>query len=719
MIERIMMRPGDEIMPENESGERHTVVGEGTIITTKSDLRKKLNYMIDVFAKDYFAVLVIDFSQDRVEVSRSSEPFVPLLSQTLSKSNTYRGFLDFYCSQYINDQDRTVLWTQLQVEEICRRLVDSGTYTVTAHHMYQGRTCPSEITIIDVSDAQDGSECILAARFLEDIVRQQTALKKQDDMVRTLVQDYNAIYHIDLDADTFIILQAHDVVNEDLYDYAYRSLPFQTAMRKFIEDMVREEDREIMLQISSCDYIKERLKRQEGYSYRFQVKPLRGMQYFEMRIIRARTDSVGHYAIMTSRNVDEAAQAELRAQREIEKANRELEAALSAARKANESKSDFIANVSHDMRTPLNAILGYDRLALESDSDEVRVDYLRKIGEAGNTLLTLINDTLDLQKIENGVTKLHLQPVNCQTITEGIMTAVQPMMDVKHIHFAFDNINSICTTIRADAVRVEEIFINLLSNAVKFTPANGEVLLLMECEKETKRELRLKLTVKDNGVGISPTFIPKIYEPFSQERTEKTVGIGGFGLGLSIVKRLIDLMHGRIEVQSELGKGTIFTVYLSFNKVKKRIAEAQTVSVDLTLLKGKTVLLCEDNEMNREIATAILEQSGMIVIPAANGEEGVNHFIESGSGMISAVLMDIRMPVMDGYAASRAIRVSNHPEARTIPIIALSADAYTDDVKKAQACGMNRHLSKPIDRKLLLQTLQVEIQSRQRQQNKR
>ena len=706
-------------MPENESGERHTVVGEGTIITTKSDLRKKLNYMIDVFAKDYFAVLVIDFSQDRVEVSRSSEPFVPLLSQTLSKSNTYRGFLDFYCSQYINDQDRTVLWTQLQVEEICRRLVDSGTYTVTAHHMYQGRTCPSEITIIDVSDAQDGSECILAARFLEDIVRQQTALKKQDDMVRTLVQDYNAIYHIDLDADTFIILQAHDVVNEDQYDYAYRSLPFQTAMRKFIEDMVREEDREIMLQISSCDYIKERLKRQEGYSYRFQVKPLRGMQYFEMRIIRARTDSVGHYAIMTSRNVDEAAQAELRAQREIEKANRELEAALSAARKANESKSDFIANVSHDMRTPLNAILGYDRLALESDSDEVRVDYLRKIGEAGNTLLTLINDTLDLQKIENGVTKLHLQPVNCQTITEGIMTAVQPMMDVKHIHFAFDNINSICTTIRADAVRVEEIFINLLSNAVKFTPANGEVLLLMECEKETKRELRLKLTVKDNGVGISPTFIPKIYEPFSQERTEKTVGIGGFGLGLSIVKRLIDLMHGRIEVQSELGKGTIFTVYLSFNKVKKRIAEAQTVSVDLTLLKGKTVLLCEDNEMNREIATAILEQSGMIVIPAANGEEGVSRFIESGSGMISAVLMDIRMPVMDGYAASRAIRVSNHPEARTIPIIALSADAYTDDVKKAQACGMNRHLSKPIDRKLLLQTLQVEIQSRQRQQNKR
>ena len=704
-------------MSGNEIGEKHTAVGEGTIITTKSDLRKKLNYMIDVFAKDYFVVLVIEFSQDRVEVSRSSEPVVPLLSQTLSKSNTYREFLDFYCSQYISDQDRTVLWTQLQAAEIRLRLVDSGTYTVTAHHMYQGRMCPSEITIIDVSDAQDGSECILAARFLEDIVRQQTALKKQDDMVRTLVQDYNAIYHIDLDADTFIILQAQDVVNEDLYDYAYRSLPFQTAMRKFIEDMVREEDREIMLKISSCDYIKDRLKRQEGYSYRFQVKPLRGMQYFEMRIIRARTDSAGHYAIMTVRNVDEAAKVELQAQREIEKVNRELGDALATARKANESKSDFIANVSHDMRTPLNAILGYDRLALEADSDEVRLDYLRKIGEAGSTLLTLINDTLDLQKIENGVTKLHLQPVNCQTITAGILTAVQPMMDAKQIHFAFDNINSICATIRADAVRVEEIFINLLSNAVKFTPVDGKILLLMECEKETKRELRLKLTVRDTGVGISPAFISKIYEPFTQERTETTVGIGGSGLGLSIVKRLIDLMHGRIEVQSELGKGTTFTVYLSFNKVKNCIEEAQTVSVDPTQLKGKTVLLCEDNEMNREIATAILEQSGMSVIPAANGEEGVSRFIESGSGTISAVLMDIRMPVMDGYAASRAIRVSNHPEARTIPIIALSADAYTDDVKKAQACGMNRHLSKPIDRKLLLRTLQVEIQSRQKQQN--
>lgn len=680
----------------------------------ESRLGRKLNYILKVFARDYFVVLVADFAGDSVEISHSSEPVVPLLSQALSRSHTYREFLDFYCTQYVSLQDRAAFQAQLDSGEIRRRLAAGGVYSVSAHHMYQGRNCPTEVTFVDVSDAQDGSECVIAACFIENIVRQQTALKKQDDMVKTLVQDYNAIYHIDLDADTFLILQARNVVNEELYNYAYRNMPFEAAMNQFIDGMVREEDRAAMRKLSSCAYMRERLEREDGYSYRYQVTPMRGMQYFEMRIVRARTDAQGHYAIMTVRNVDETAREELRVQREIEKANKELARALDAAEKANESKFNFLSSVSHDMRTPLNAILGYDRLALETDSAPMRTDYLKKIGEAGGTLLSLINGTLDLQKIENGVTTLHPAPVSCSAIADGILTAVTPLMDAKKIRFTCDSSRGARATICADATRVEEIFINLLSNAAKFTPEGGRVLLSAECEKETETEVCCKLVVKDSGIGISPDFLSEIYEPFTQERTEKTAGIGGSGLGLSIVKRLVDLMHGRIEVKSELGKGTEFTVYLTFPKADGRTEPERTPEEAYALLRGKTILLCEDNEMNREIAAAILEKHGMSVLPAVNGSEGVRRFLESESGGISAVLMDIRMPVMDGYAAARAIRASGHPDAGRVPIIALSADVYADDIKKAQECGMTGHLSKPIDPELLLRTLQADIPGAER-----
>lgn len=673
--------------------------------------RKKLDYLLRVFAKDYFVVLVADFVQDSVEICHLSEPVVPLLAQTLSRSNTYRNFLDFYCGQYVCAQERAAAAAQLEAGEIRKRLAESGTYSISTHHLYQGRNCPTEITFVDVSDAQDGSLCVLAARFLEDIVRQQAALKKQDDMVKTLVQDYNAIYHIDLDADTFVILQAHNVVNEDLYDYAYRNLPFQAAMNTFIDGMVREEDRAVMHRISSCDYIRTRLEKEEGYSYRFQVTPLRGMQYFEMRILRARTEEKDHYAIMTSRNVDETAREELRAQREIEKANRELAAALAAAENANESKTNFISNVSHDMRTPLNAILGYDRLALESVSETVRTDYLRKIGAAGETLLSLINATLDLQKIENGVITLHPAPVPCSEVVERVLTTVRPLMEAKKIHFVFDNSRAVWATILVDAMRIEEIFINLLSNAAKFTPEGGEVLLAVECEKETETEIQDKLTVKDSGIGISPAFLSKIYEPFSQERTEATAEIGGSGLGLSIVKRLVDLMHGRIEVASRLGEGTEFTVYLTFPKVDGGAQPGSKNAGQPPALEGRTILLCEDNRMNREIATAILEKNGMTVIPAENGRAGSERFLGSADGSIDAVLMDIRMPVMDGYEAAKVIRASGRRDAAAVPIIALSADVYTADIRRAQDCGMTSHLSKPIDPELLLHTLQTDIQT--------
>lgn len=374
-----------------------------------------------------------------------------------------------------------------------------------------------------------------------------------------------------------------------------------------------------------------------------------------------------------------------------------LRTALNAAQKANQLKSDFLGNVSHDMRTPLNAILGYTRLSLMSDDPREIRENLKKTETAGNTLLSLINDTLDLQKIENGIIVLNPKPINCRKAIQEIIANIKPMMDAKNITLEIDTSRTEEVTINVDMLRLREIFINLLSNAAKFTPNGGKVDIIIECIRRENGIAHDKIVIKDNGIGMTQKFQAKMFEPFSQERTKETAYIGGSGLGLSIVYRLVELMNGRIEVESEIGKGTSFTVYVDFERIENFDENNKICCNDNLDISGIKVLLCEDNKMNTEIAKRILEKNGATVVSVSDGLEGSNRFISSVPGEFDIILMDIRMPVMDGYAATFEIRNSFHPQAKTIPIIAMTADAYAADIEKAFTFGMNGHISKPIN----------------------
>ena len=381
----------------------------------------------------------------------------------------------------------------------------------------------------------------------------------------------------------------------------------------------------------------------------------------------------------------------------------QLRTALQNAEKANEMKSDFLGNVSHDMRTPLNAILGYNRLAMEVPGTPPQVlDFLQKMETAGSTLLSLINDTLDLQRIELGAFHLQPQVVSCCAVIRDVITSVQPMMEKKHLLFVVDNSRAVMSTIRTDVVRVREIFINLLSNAAKFTPEGGRVELVVECVGLDRDCVHDRLIVRDNGIGMSPDFMEKMYEPFAQERTQSNAHVGGSGLGLSIVRRTVELLGGRIEAKSELGKGTEFTVYLDFERADDASAQSAAPDGSPASIRGLHFLLCEDNEMNAEIAQRILEISGASVVTASDGWQGSNRFLASGADEFDAVLMDLRMPNMNGYDAAQRIRRSQHPQAKTIPILAMSADAYASDVERAIQAGMNGHVSKPVDPRALV-----------------
>ncbi len=369
-----------------------------------------------------------------------------------------------------------------------------------------------------------------------------------------------------------------------------------------------------------------------------------------------------------------------------------------AAEKANEAKSAFLANISHDMRTPLNGILGFTDLALRADSREQRLDYLAKIKLSGNFLLDLINDTLDLSKIESGKLILNPESVSLRDLLEEVIVPIRSLAESKSIEFELRTSALSFSYIWADPLKLQKIFLNLLSNAMKFTLSGGRVILLAEGPGNFPQGSNCHIMVQDTGIGISPEFLPKVFLPFAQEYTEQTKNILGTGLGLAIVKRMIGLMGGTITVQSEPGKGTRFDVWLTLESASgPEQPVAGKIRQQAACLAGLRVLVCEDNSLNMEIVTSLLGERGIEVVCAADGCEGVEIFRTSKEGTFSGILMDIRMPVMDGYEAAQRIRHLPREDAKKVPIIALSGDAYEEDIKKCLEVGMDSHLAKPIN----------------------
>ena len=378
-----------------------------------------------------------------------------------------------------------------------------------------------------------------------------------------------------------------------------------------------------------------------------------------------------------------------------------LRNALESEQRANSQKTSFFGNASHDLRTPLNAIIGYDELVLERDDlpEEAR-DYLLKIRAAGKNMLNLVNDMLDLQRIESGQTKLKPEITDSGILIHEILASIQPQADAKNIHLEMDVGRAYGGEVWTDPIRTRQAYVNLLSNAIKFTPEGGTVSFTILCDGEDEKTVHDRIIVKDNGIGMSEDFVKnRLFEPFAQERTKETAHIGGSGLGMSIVKKTIDMLGGRIEVESRPGQGTRYVLYLTFEKAsahKDKKKKPAKLSVPRSI-GGMRLLLCEDNAMNSEIASEVLKMAGAAVDTAFDGLEGSTKFEESEPGTYDAILMDIRMPVMNGYEAAARIRSSQHPQAKEIPIIALTADAFESDVKKAKDAGMNGHLSKPLN----------------------
>ena len=393
---------------------------------------------------------------------------------------------------------------------------------------------------------------------------------------------------------------------------------------------------------------------------------------------------------------------------DTQKLNDKLEIALKKAENASLAKTNFLNNMSHDIRTPMNVILGYNQLMQESLTDPKLLDYQKKIEQSGKLLLSIINNVLDMARIESGKMEIDENVERMGDILEEIAGVFASDAKEKNIQIKSE-MHVTHKSVVCDGTKVREIMLNLVSNALKYTPAGGTVTIkVQELPGDKDGYVKIKTEVADTGIGMSKEYIPIMFDSFSRERNTTIGKIGGTGLGMSIVKRLVDMMGGTIEVNSELGKGSCFTVTLQHRLADESYYEKKsspTQVVSKKVLKGKRILLAEDNDLNAEITTTILENEGLLIDRVVDGVQCVDKIEQMPAGTYDLILMDIQMPNMDGYQATKLIRQFVDKEKADIPIIAMTANAFEEDKRNAIAAGMNGHMAKPIHVDKLLMTL--------------
>lgn len=409
---------------------------------------------------------------------------------------------------------------------------------------------------------------------------------------------------------------------------------------------------------------------------------------------------VGRFKALTESTI----QAHKELLKELDHKNQELDQAVEEAERANEAKSEFLSRVSHDIRTPINVILGSTELAFDSVEDPVAIkEYLNNTKITGNFLLALVNDVLDISKIESGELNFNPERYCYEDFVNRIRTMLEPLCDEKKITLVTD-LESTLPPVHVAHIRLEQVFFNLLSNAVKFTPEHGTVTFSVVKLKEYEDTITCEFSVEDTGVGMSDEFQKIMFAPFAQAATRSD--IKGTGLGLSIVKNVIDGLGGTIDVASFQGKGTriIVVLTLPLSKEDARSIEPDEL-LDWSKLKGKRVLVAEDHPLNMAIIQRILEKQEIEVIPVEDGVQAVEAFEYAVIGHFDVVLLDVRMPHMDGFEAAQTIRELDRPDAKTIPIAAMTADVFEKEKSKSVKCGMNSYLTKPIDPPELYDTL--------------
>ena len=628
--------------------------------------------------------------------------------------NSFKGIV------HPDDLDRVESYIGNQIEDDFHQALDYVEYRIIRRdgsicwvedfgHLVHDET-EGDIFYVFISDITERIKRLNRERVIhQEMIDAASSRERQYmDMIQALSRDYTNVYRANLTRDTVLAFRMSSAITKN-FGNRFQEGSYGDLIRFYVETAVYEPDKEMLLAYALPEHLMQALEKETSSAMNYRVMRDGEIQYFRMSVSRIESTGEDMEVAIGFSNVD----AELRHEMEQRKL---VEYALDQAQHANSAKTTFLSNMSHDMRTPMNAIMGFSAIAASHIDDRERVkDCLEKISSSSAHLLSLINDILDMSRIESG--KLQIQETECSLseLLHTLENIIHPQVKSKHLDLTVDAGGVTNDNVWADTLKLNQVFINILGNAVKFTPAGGAVSFRVRQKPCAVPGCgTYEFSVKDTGIGMSQEFIQHIFEPFERESTTVRSGIEGTGLGMAITKNIVDMMGGTIQVHSEKGKGSEFVICLDLRlqengrAANPKESQSQT-SLDDIDFTGKRVLLVEDNELNREIATEILREAGFIVEEAVDGSEAVRMVERSEEYYYDVILTDIQMPVMDGYEEVVAIRSLKRGDIVSMPIIAMTANAFEEDKALALKCGMNGHIAKPLDIRAVFTTLQEHL----------
>lgn len=675
-------------------------------IDDKQEASRRENILANL-CQCYYSIYLFDLDND-VEEAIWQENYV----QKDFPKGSLALYYDRFVKNYVKEEDqekmhragspaflKEVLSSQQPVYEVDFRRIYPDHIGWVRSRFSVAEMCDGVVTKVIFAN-MDITEQKL--KELEEEDRKRLYFEYQN-IIQGLSSFYHTVFYVDLMDDSYQIFKEKETLKEAL---ALKKT-YDEVLKSYSELVISSKDQLRFQEELSCKMIHQRIMQGETiYASDYQRDYGGYYGWMRMYVILAESRN-GEPAkiILAAHSVEEEKEQE-------EKNKKVLLAAYEAAKQANEAKSSFLAQMSHDIRTPMNVIIGMSAIALSHCEDTQRVrECLEKILSSSKHLLTLIDEILDMSKIEKGKLELVEDTFSLHSLMDEVVSMTredahqkQQTMKLKVKEIQHDHLVG-------DVIRLKQVLLNLLTNAVKYTQKQGMIQILVQEGVQRKEGYgSFVFMIEDNGIGMSKEYLDVVFVPFSRADEVKEKGIQGTGLGMAIAHKIVTAMDGNIQVESEKGKGSRFIVTLNLKLAnEENAAQPDSVFKQETVvnpLKNTHLLIAEDNELNMEIAMTILSEKGFHVKGVKNGKEAVDVFTQSDPGTYQAILMDLQMPVMDGYQACRMIRSSEHPQALSIPVIALTANAFAQDVAKSMAAGMNDHISKPIDYKRLIQVLQ-------------
>lgn len=661
----------------------------------------------EALSQEYHSLLKLDAETGEISLYRTDGfGMKKEMLQELLESHDYAGqILDKYIDNFVAAEDQERVRNATRLEVLKQNVPDQGLYKVSYLRIVDNKYAYYEMNTIKIKDNSGKVYFVIGMRDVDEKVRMQMKQNKEMEMQREIITalgyDYFSVLLVDPEKDHVTIFRQRSVNGKSIADLCAK---YHNCWSEFIPNYARERVSDAsydeFMEKLSLDYIQ---SAKESYISVYEYVSDDGIVYYQIKVAFVQKQDGHRVAVVSTKNIDKIIKKE-KQQEEL------LNKALIEAKVASKAKTDFLFNMSHDIRTPMNAIIGFTNLLEEHlDDKETLLSYIDKIKTSNEVLLSLINNVLEMAKIENGQEHLDESSTNMLDFYHAICTLFATQMNKKGVIFRH-SLKIRHRNVMIDVTKMREILLNILSNALKYTPTGNSVTMTVtELPSEHEDYAIYQTVIEDTGIGMSEEFLSHIFEYFSRERSTTESGVSGTGLGTAIVKKLVDLMHGTIDVESKLGEGTKITLKMNHQITGNQDArpnfqkEQEYNTRDFT---GKRILLVEDNDLNAEIAIAILEEHGLEVERAEDGIVCVNMIEKADADYYDLVLMDIQMPNMDGYKATQLIRQLPDKKKSKLPVIAMTANAFEEDKRNALAAGMDGFLSKPIVIEELIHTLQ-------------